>query len=76
MSDFEKKIGKHKVRVVLADSKDCMTPEDKDMDARVKEAVNSAIRQAKICRNPIAKYDQRKKKAFVETADGVKKYVS
>ncbi|MCR5528946.1 MAG: hypothetical protein K6F49_06990 [Saccharofermentans sp.] len=76
MSDFEKKIGKHKVKVVMADRTVDMTPDDKDMDARVRAAVNSAIHKAKVCQKPIAKYDQRKKKAYVEDSNGVRKYVS
>lgn len=74
MSDIERIIGKHKIRVVLADSKDNLTPEERDMDARVRAAVNSAVHKAKVCQKPIAKYDQRKKKAYVEYPDGAKEY--
>ena len=74
MSDIAKRIGKYKVNVVMAESKDNLTPEDRDMDTRVRAAVNSAIHKAKVCQKPIAKYDQRKKKAYVEYPDGAKEY--
>lgn len=45
-----------------------------EMDARAVEAVRAAVSKAKFCRKPIARYDTRKKKAYVEYADG-KRYV-
>lgn len=76
MSSTERKVGNHTVKIVMPDSDNVITPDDKDMDMRVTAAVNSAIHKAKVCQKPIAKYDQRKKKAYVEHSDGVKEYVS
>ena len=78
MSENIRKVGKLSVRVVNADNSDdsVITPEDKDMDKRVKEAVSSAIKRATVCKAPIAKYDKRKKKAYVIDSNGEKKYVS
>lgn len=45
------------------------------MDIRASEAVKVAIRKAKICKKPIAKYDVVKKKAYIEYANGEIKYV-
>lgn len=72
----KRKVGKYAVQVVMPDSADAVTisAEDQDMDKRVRSAVSSAINKAKVCKNPIAKYDLRKKKAYVES-NGVKKYV-
>ena len=72
----KRKVGKYAVQVVTPDSVEDVTisAEDLDMDKRVRSAVNSAIKKARVCKKPIAKYDLRKKKAYVEI-DGVKKYV-
>lgn len=40
------------------------------MDSRATAAVRSTIDKAKVCKKPVAK------KAYVEYADGVKKYVN
>ena len=48
---------------------------DAEMDIRAKEAVRSAINKAVICKKPVAKYDRVTKKAYIETADGDRKYV-
>ena len=73
----DKKNAKKKVHVVLSDdnSKNNTSSDDLDMDKRANAAVSSAINKAKVCQLPIAKYDQRKKKAYVEYSNGVKEYV-
>ena len=38
------------------------------------EAVKAAINKAKICKKPIAGYDKEKKQAYVEYANGERKY--
>ena len=43
-------------------------------DAYIK-AVKAAINKAKICKKPIAGYDKEKKRAYVEYANGERKYV-
>ena len=77
MMAVDRKIGKYTVHVVTPDEVGEMniTPEDQDMDRRVKAAVDSAIKKAKVCKKPIAKYDIRKKKAYLLDSDGVRKYV-
>jgi len=47
---------------------------DAEMDKRAVEAVKAAIAKAKICGKPIARYDADKKKAYIEYADGGRKY--
>lgn len=75
MSAEIRKVGKHTVRIVTSEDMG-KTAEDIDMDNRVTAAVNSAINKAKVCKKPIAKYDKRKKKAYVIDSNGEKKYVS
>ena len=45
-----------------------------EMDERAVEAVKAAINKAKICKKPIAGYDKEKKRAYVEYANGERKY--
>ena len=64
------------VTIVSAESsKAAITPNDAEMDARAKEAVKSAIKRAKTCKKPIARYDKSSKRAYIENADGEKIYV-
>lgn len=51
-----------------------MTVSDIEMDERAVEAVKAAISKAKICKKPIAGYDKEKKLAYVEYANGERKY--
>lgn len=44
------------------------------MDRRAVEAVKAAINKAKICKKPIAGYDKEKKAAYIEYANGDRKY--
>ncbi|MBQ4628187.1 MAG: hypothetical protein IJB44_03815 [Clostridia bacterium] len=68
--------GNRSITVVSADnSKTAISENDAEMDIRAKEAVRSAINRARTCKKPIAKYDRKTKKAYIETADGVKTYV-
>lgn len=52
-----------------------LSQEDKDMDIRAKEAVKAALEKAKVCRKPIARYDIETKRAYIEDADGNRRYV-
>ncbi|MGN0600087.1 MAG: hypothetical protein ACI4JK_09355 [Oscillospiraceae bacterium] len=54
---------------------DGISESDAEMDIRAREAVRSAINKAVICKKPIAKYDKVNKRAYIETADGERKYV-
>ena len=46
-----------------------------ETDKRAVAAVKSAIYRAKVCKKPIARYDVATKRAFLEFADGSRKYV-
>ena len=50
------------------------TVSDIEMDERAVEAVKAAINKANICKKPIAGYDKEKKRAYVEYANGERKY--
>ena len=54
--------------------KSTLTVSDNEMDKRAVEAVKAAINKAKICKKPIAGYDKEKKLAYVEYANGERKY--
>lgn len=70
-------IGNMKVKVVSPENigEENLDIEDQDMDKRAVAAVKSAINKAKVCNKPIAKYDARRKQAYVLMPDGEKKYV-
>lgn len=53
---------------VLSDS-------DMEMDARARQAVKVAIEKAQFCKKPIARYDIETKRAYIEYANGERKYV-
>ena len=48
---------------------------DKEMDIRAREAVETAIKKAKICGKPVARYDAVNNTAYIETSDGERRYV-
>lgn len=52
-----------------------LSQEDKDMDYRAKEAVKAAIAKARVCKKPIAHYDLKARRAYIEDAKGNIKYV-
>ena len=76
-----KQVGKISVNVVTDKresllSNHLITESDAEMDSRATAAVRSALDRAKVCKKPIAKYDTVTKRAYVEYADGEKKYVN
>lgn len=76
MSKTIRTIGNISVTVVSPDSSNTViSKSDAEMDIRAKAAVKSAIGRAKACKKPIAKYDRKRKRAYIETANGEKKYV-
>lgn len=56
------------------EEKSTLTLSDYEMDERAVEAVKAAINKAKICKKPIAGYDKEEKRAYVEYANGERKY--
>ncbi len=63
------------VRVYSDKSSSNISNSDIEMDLRAKSAVKAAIEKAVICKKPIALYDEENKRAYIQTADGAKKYV-
>lgn len=57
------------------EKQDNLSQEDKDMDVRAKEAVKAALEKAKVCKKPIARYDIETKRAYIEDAEGNRRYV-
>lgn len=67
----EKNINGYVVRVVPPSEKDFLLSEnDLEMDRRAEAAVQAAINRAKICKKPIAKYDVKTNRAYIEYPDG------
>ena len=63
------------IKVISRDEeKRTLTVSDNEMDSRAVEAVKAAINKAKICKKPIAGYDKKKKTAYIEYANGERKY--
>ena len=46
-----------------------------NQSGKIIKVVKAAINNAKICKKPIAGYDKEKKRAYVEFANGERKYV-
>ena len=57
------------------EKQDNLSQEDKDMDIRAKEAVKAALEKAKVYKKPIALYDIETKRAYIEDAEGNRRYV-
>ena len=80
MAEKVKKIGSMSVKVI-SDSRSALqdgliSTNDAEMDKRAVAAVRSAIHKAQICNKPIARYDIKTQKAFLEYADGSIQYVN
>ena len=56
------------------EEKEILTESDNEMDVRAVEAVKAAINKAKVCKKPVAGYDKEKKAAYIEYANGERKY--
>lgn len=74
MTTVSTKSGKIIKVVSREEEKNTLTVSDNEMDERAVEAVKAAISKAKICKKPIAGYDKEKKAAYVEYANGDRKY--
>lgn len=77
MSEVKVKSRKaYTVKVVTPEEqKNFISARDIAMDERATRAVKVAVEKAKFCEKPVAKYDLKEKKAYIEYANGVKKYV-
>ena len=74
MTTVSTKSGKVIKVVSREEEKTTLTVSDNEMDERAVEAVKAAINRAKICKKPIAGYDKEKRTAYVEYANGERKY--
>lgn len=67
---------RHKIKVVTAaNHKQSISNSDIEMDARAVRAVKTAVEKAEFCKKPIAKYDLETRRAYIEYANGDRKYV-
>ena len=74
MTNVLTKSGKVIKVVSHEEAKEILTASDNEMDVRAVEAVKAAINKAKICKKPVAGYDKEKKAAYIEYANGERKY--
>ena len=74
MTTVNTKDGKVIKVVSHEEEKNTLTLSDTVMDERAVEAVKAAIKKAKVCKKPIAGYDKEKKRAYIEYANGERKY--
>ena len=74
MTTVSTKSGKVIKVVSQEEEKSTLTVSDNEMDKRAVAAVKAAINKAKICKKPIAGFDKEKKLAYVEYANGERKY--
>ena len=74
MTTLKSKSGKIIKVVSREEAKNILTSSEYEMDARAVGAVEAAINKSKICKKPIAGYDKEKKLAYVEYANGERKY--
>jgi hypothetical protein len=75
-----KKVGNLSVKIITDDNlknrNNIISDSDAEMDNRATAAVRAAIDKAKVCGKPIARYDSTNKRAYIEYANGEKKYVN
>ena len=71
------KIGNGRTIKIVApnNQKSEISSRDAEMDIRAIQAVKFALAKAEVCKKPVAKYDKVTKRAYVEYADGERKYV-
>ena len=74
MTTISTKSGKVIKVVSSEEEKTTLTVSDSEMDARATEAVKAAINKAKIGKKPVAGYDKEKRVAYIEYANGERKY--
>lgn len=77
MDVMKKRDGKtYVIKVVSPEEQNqVLSSSDIEMDARARQAVKVAIEKAEFCKKPVARYDAETKRAYIEYADGVRKYV-
>lgn len=64
------------IKVVSPEEHDkVLSSSDIEMDARARQAVKAAIEKAEFCKKPVARYDVETKRAYIEYANGARKYV-
>ncbi|MDD6482675.1 MAG: hypothetical protein PUF65_10520 [Lachnospiraceae bacterium] len=74
-----RKVNGKSIRVVtLADKgklveQNIISKEDAEMDERASFAVKAAVEKAKVCKKPIARYDMKTHKAYMELENGARK---
>lgn len=74
MTTVSNKNGKLIKVISREEENEILSVSDSEMDRRAVEAVKAAINKAKICKKPIAGYDKEKKVAYIEYANGDRKY--
>lgn len=67
--------GNEQIKVVTYEEKnEYLTDSDKEMDARARQAVKTAIEKAEFCKKPVTRYDVDTHKSYIEYPNGDIKY--
>ena len=74
MIQSKEKINGKEVTIRVYKGNSSRTDSDRAMDYRATQAVKAAIKKAKVCGAPVAKYDAEAQKAYLEYADGRREY--
>lgn len=65
------KVGRYVVKILEKNERIAqMSASEIEMDKRARAAVHAAIRKAEVCKHPVAKYNQKQRKAYIELANG------
>ena len=74
MKKMKCKIDGKNMEVRIYTSNRSRSENDKDMDVRAVSAVHEAIKKAKVTNKPIARFDNTRKKPYLEYPDGKRVY--
>lgn len=75
ISPFVIKVVKENVDTKALVEKNIITDSDFEMDRRARLAVEAAVAKAKACNKPVARYDAKTGRAYLEYCDGTREYV-
>ena len=74
MRRIKREVNGENVEVRVYASNRSRTENDKEMDARATFAVHEAIRKAKVTNKPVARFDNKTKRPYLEYPDGKRVY--
>ncbi len=70
MKQIKKIINGNQIEIKVYSGKRSRSESDREMDERAKSAVKAAINKAKVCKQPVARYDTEKRIPYLEYPNG------